>query len=254
MQSKIDIDYITLSGSGEPTLHAHFGEVLNFLKKSPIPSLLLTNGTMLYLPEVREAASCANTVKISLSAWDDRSYEWVNRPHPGLTFDQLITGQKEFRSEFKGELWMEVLLMLGINSMPDDVKKIAEYAQTIKPDRIQLNTVVRPPSEDFAVALPKDRLKSLRLMFDPPAEIIAEGNQGVTKNGRIDENAILTMLQRRPCSSEQIAKAFNIHLSEVSKYLTHLIDSCRIHTDCINSTIYYSANTKEEMHSADKRI
>ena len=81
-------DYITLSGSGEPTLHSGFGKVLEFIRsKSVIPAVLLTNGTMLQLPEVREAAACANVVKISLSAWNQASYEWVNRPHNQLRFE-----------------------------------------------------------------------------------------------------------------------------------------------------------------------
>jgi wyosine [tRNA(Phe)-imidazoG37] synthetase (radical SAM superfamily) len=104
-------DYITLSGSGEPTLHSRFGEVLDFIRAhSAIPSVLLTNGTMLCLPEVRSAASRANAVKVSLSAWNQASYECVNRPHPQLRFDQLIEGQKALRSQFKGELWMEVFM------------------------------------------------------------------------------------------------------------------------------------------------
>ena len=84
-------DYITLAGSGEPTLHSRFGEILEYIrKKSIIPAVLLTNGTMLQFQEVRDAAACANIVKISLSAWDQASYGWVNRPHQQLRFDQLI--------------------------------------------------------------------------------------------------------------------------------------------------------------------
>jgi molybdenum cofactor biosynthesis enzyme MoaA len=168
-------DYITLSGSGEPTLHPRFGEVLKFIRKSSsIPAVLLTNGTTLHLPEVRDAAACANVVKVSLSAWDQASYVWVNRPHPELRFDQLIEGQKAFRSQFKGQLWMEVFLVGGINSMHDDVQEIATLAQEIGPDRIHLNTAVRPPAEDFATALSKERMESLIHLFHPTAEIIAD--------------------------------------------------------------------------------
>jgi len=118
-------DYITLSGSGEPTLHSRFGEVLEFIRaNSKIPAVLLSNGTMLNLPEVRDAAACANVVKCSLSAWNQVSYEWVNRPHPQLRFDHLIKGQKDFRAQFKGQLWMEIFLIAGTNSTPANVRKI----------------------------------------------------------------------------------------------------------------------------------
>ncbi|MDY7035834.1 MAG: radical SAM protein, partial [Thermodesulfobacteriota bacterium] len=102
-------DYITLSGSGEPTLHSRFGDVLQFIRsQSTIPAVLLTNGTMLNLQEVREAAACADVVKTSLSAWDQPSYIWMNRPYPQLRFDHLIEGQKAFRAQFNGQLWVEV--------------------------------------------------------------------------------------------------------------------------------------------------
>ena len=87
-------DYITLSGSGEPTLHSQFGKVLEFIRaNSEIPAVLLTNGTMLYLPEVKEAAIHADVVKVSLSVWNQDSFGWVNRPHPELNFKQIVKGQ-----------------------------------------------------------------------------------------------------------------------------------------------------------------
>ena len=118
-------DYLTLSGSGEPTLHAEFGRVLAFLRDQPIPSVLLTNGTLLNLPEVREAAALAQVVKVSLSAWDRKSFEWVNRPHPQLAFESFFDGLKQFRNGYDGQLWLEVFLLTGINAMARDVEKIA---------------------------------------------------------------------------------------------------------------------------------
>ena len=109
---------------------------------------LLTNGALLNIFEVREAACHADVVKATLSAWDQMSFGWVNRPHQKLRFDHLIQGQKTFRSQFKGQLWMAVFMIKGINSEPADVCKIAALAKEIAPDRIQLNTAVRPPSEE----------------------------------------------------------------------------------------------------------
>jgi wyosine [tRNA(Phe)-imidazoG37] synthetase (radical SAM superfamily) len=140
-------DHITLSGSGEPTLHSRFGEVLRFVRtNSAIKAVLLTNGSLFHLPEVRRQALQAHIVKVSLSAWDQASYGWVNRPHPDLDFKQLIEGQKSFREEFKGEMWIEVFLVAGMNSIPSDVAKIAALVDLLKPDRIHLNTAVRPPA------------------------------------------------------------------------------------------------------------
>jgi len=240
-------DYITLSGSGEPTLHSRFGEILQFIRKnSEIPALLLTNGTMLNLPEVREAASFANIVKVSLSAWDQASYRWVNRPHPQLRFDQLLEGQKAFRAQFKGELWIEVFLVGGMNSMLDDVRKIATLAKQIDPDRIQLNTAVRPPAEDFAAALSMERIEELTHLFQPMAELIAEFRAKDSKGVEANQETIFSMLQRRPCTADQIADVFDMHLNEVSKYIGILMRTDKIDVKRKDSTVYYTAKNKKE--------
>ncbi|MCD6298273.1 MAG: radical SAM protein [Deltaproteobacteria bacterium] len=240
-------DYITLSGSGEPTLHSRFGEVLHFIRKnSEIPVVLLTNGTMLNLSEAREAASLANVVKVSLSAWDQASYGWINRPHKQLRFDQLVEGQKAFRSQFKGELWMEVFLVGGMNSMQDDVQKIAALAKQINPDRIQLNTAIRPPAEDFAAALSKEHMEAFTHLFHPTAEVIAEFRAKDSKGVEANQETIFSMLQRRPCTADQIADVFDMHLNEVSKYIGILMRSDQIHVERKNSTVYYAAKNKKE--------
>ncbi len=239
-------DYITLSGSGEPTLHSGFGEVLQFIRShSSIPPVLLTNGTLLHLPEVQEAASHAHIVKVSLSAWDQASYGWVNRPHPDLNFKQLIEGQKAFRNEFKGQMWIEVFLVAGMNSIPSDVEKIAALADLLRPDRIHLNTAVRPPAEDFVAPLSRERLASLCNLFQPPAEVIAEYKDKGGFEIQANQEEIISMLQRRPCTAQEIAETFSMHLNEVSKYLGKLLTDKRIRAQVMNTLLYYLADRKE---------
>lgn len=234
-------DYITLSGSGEPTLHADFGIVLKFIKSAGMPSVLLTNGSLLDLPEVARDAAQADVVKVSLSAWDQHAFEWINRPHRKVSFRRLVEGQKSFRKRFNGQLWMEVFLLFGMNANPADVSRIAAVAKEIGPDRIQLNTVVRPPAEEFAAAVSAERMQSLCPLFDPPAEIIADFATARSDAIVVTEATILAMLRRRPCTMEQIAGAFNLHVNEVSKYLGKLIGENAVRTVRKNATIYYSA-------------
>jgi len=233
-------DYITLSGSGEPTLHSRFGEVLSFIKiKGDIPTVLLTNGTLLTLPEVREAASHADVVKVSLSVWNQDYFKWINRPHPELHFKQVVEGQKTFRTQYKGQLWMEVFLVDGMNSIQVDVQKIATLAKEIAPDRIQLNTAVRPPAEEFVTALSKDEMEELASLFNPKAEVISEFD-GIQDNSmKINENVIFSILKRRPCTAEQIADTFGMHLNEVSKYLGKLIRKGKIQITRSKDVEYY---------------
>lgn len=235
-------DHITLSGSGEPTLHSRFGEVLAFIRaNSAIPAVLLTNGTLLDLPEVREAAALADIVKVSLSAWDQPSYGWVNRPYPVLDFKRFIAGQKLFRDEFKGRMWLEVFLVAGMNSIPSDVANIAALADLLGPDRVHLNTACRPPAEDFVEPLPLERMESLCNLFQPRAECISEyeANGGFEKHA--DQEAIISMLKRRPCTAGDIAGAFAMHISEASKYLGRLLEEGRVRAERTRKSIYYCA-------------
>ena len=240
LASGVETDVITLSGSGEPTLHSHFGEVLEHIRShSQCPTVLLTNGTMLYLPEVRKSAALAHVVKVSLSAWDQASYGWVNRPHEDLTFEKLVEGQRKFREEFKGKLYLEVFLIKGVNALPDEVRRIAALVQTIRPDRVQLNTAVRPPAEGFVIPLSNEELKERAALFEPPAEMIAEFGGKQAHNITVNEDAILAMLQRRPCTAEEISEVFDMHLNEVSKYLGKLLRKNLIRVERRQSLIYY---------------
>ena len=238
-------DVITLSGSGEPTLHSEFGEVLDFIRThTAIASVVLTNGALLHLPEVRAAASLADMVKTSLSAWDQHSFEWVNRPHEQLRFEQVLEGQKIFRTEFSGKLYLEVFAVGGMNAMASSMGKIADLAEEISPDRIQLNTAVRPPAEDFVEAVSPERLAALCPLFRPPAEVIAEFDEKIDAKIQLNTEALLSMLRRRPCTSEQIAKGFGMHVNEVSKYLGSLLRTGRIQAIRKNGSVYYAIADK----------
>ncbi|MBC2711825.1 MAG: radical SAM protein [Desulfosarcina sp.] len=239
-----EADYLTLSGSGEPTLHSEFGQVLAFLRDQPIPSVLLTNGTMLNLPEVQKAAALAHVVKVSLSAWDQKSFEWVNRPHRKIEFRSFFQGLKAFRAGFSGQLWLEVFLLSGINAMAKDVEKIAALSRELSPDRIHLNTIARPPAEDFAAAVSMERLEELTGLFDPPAQIAAVFSGERSKTIKANEETILAMLKRRPCTIKQIESAFGMHINEASKYLGLLMKSNQVCSERRKTAVYYRATDK----------
>lgn len=236
-------DYATLSGSGEPTLHSGFGEVLRFLKAElPCPAVLLTNGSLLYLPEVRAAAAAADVAKLSLSAWDDDSFRQVNRPHPDLDFHRSVAGMREFRRAFSGRIWLEVFLIAGLNDAPEDVARIAALAAAIGPDKIHLNTAVRPPAESNVRPVRPERLAQLAEFFRPRAEVIADFTARPGSGIAVNESAILEMLRRRPCTAQQIADVFGMHLNEVAKYTGHLLRHGRIQSLPRGGEIYYEAS------------
>ena len=239
-------DYITLSGSGEPALHSRFGEILEFIRSNTdIPPALLTNGSLLYLPEVRQAAAAARVVKVSVSAWDQVSFEWVNRPHPHLRFAQVIKGLKLFRNLYREQIWMEVFLVPGMNTMSDEVDRLAKITGELTPDRIHLNTAVRPPVEAFVQPLIKERMRALSRKFHPAADVISEFSKHPSKNQIADQDTIFGMLQRRPCTAKQITAGFGMNLSEVLKHLEMMVRNGRVQPKRTNTEIYYTA-TKQE--------
>lgn len=176
-------DHVTMAGSGEPTLHSRFGEMIQAVRdRCPARPVLLSNGSLFHMPEVREGARGAAIVKASLSAWDQASFESVNRPHRGLEFDLLVRGLREFRGEFGGQFWLEVVAVGGLNDTMEGMQRIAALANGIGADRIHLNTVVHPPAEDSARAVPADRLREFAALFEPVAEVLGarekEGSEG----------------------------------------------------------------------------
>jgi len=251
LKTQDSADYITLSGSGEPTLNSEFGRVIEFARNvTTIPVAVLTNGSLLIDPEVRAQAAQANVVKVSLSAWDQFLFEHINRPHRDIEFKRLIEGQWLFRETFKGELWMEVFLVWGTNTTTKDVSKIAELVKAIGPDKVQLNTSVRPPCEEFAYAVPEDQMGALAKLFDPPAEIIAEYSSDSSAKVRANEADVLDMLERRPCTLDQICRVFGLHRNEASKYLGKLTRTKQAQEHRKAGEIYYSGvHGKETKHA-----
>lgn len=240
-------DYITLSGSGEPTLHSRFGEVLRFLKTElSCPAVLLTNGSLLYLSEVRAAAAEADVAKFSLSAWDDTSFRKINRPHPDLDFERSFAGMREFRRDFSGRIWLEVFLVAGLNDAPDDVARIAALAESIAPDKIHLNTAVRPPAQSSVRPVPQAELETLSAWFRPHATAIAGFSSRLGSEVEINETHVLDMLRRRPCTAHQIATAFGMHLNEVAKYTGHLLRTGQVQSESREDGVYFKATPRPD--------
>jgi len=217
-------DYITLSGSGEPTLHSRLGEIIEHIQAmSDVPVAVLTNGSLLWQKEVREELALADVVMPSLDAPDPERFEFINRPHSDITFERLVEGLQAFRREFFGRYWLEVMLLDGYTTLPPQVRQLAEYSRRIRPDNVQLNTAVRPPTEEYALAVSPERLAELARMFQPRAEVIAEyrGHPPAVE-AQASAEAILTLLRRRPCTMPDLAQGLGMKPAEVVKRLADL--------------------------------
>ncbi len=212
-------DYITISGSGEPTLHSGIGSLIKAIKAmTNIPVAVLTNGSLLWIPEVRNALSSADLVIPSLDAGEDRLFRHVNRPHREITFQRMVEGLCEFRKCFSGQYWLEVLLLGGITALPAAVKDISLIADQISPDQVHLNTVVRPPAESFAIPAPRDLMESFAGAFASKAEVIGSC-EALPGGGHLSTTPqeVLALVSRRPCTLEDIASGLDLDESEALK-------------------------------------
>jgi len=218
-------DYITLSGSGEPTLFSRIGELIGRIKAmTDIPVAVLTNGSLLWRRDVRSELIRADLVIPSLDAGDKTMFLAVNRPHEDLSFELMLGGLIDFRREFPGKYWLEVLLLAGFNDSDAEVAKLVRCAERIGPDRVQLNTVTRPPADPAAGGVSAERLAEAAAMFHPPAEVIADpaGLRDRTEFAAGREE-ILNLLRRRPCSLDDIAGGLGMHRNQVVKHVRELV-------------------------------
>lgn len=219
-------DYITLAGSGEPTLHAGIGDIIAGARElTDVPVAVLTNGSLLWIAEVREALSAADLVVPSLDAGDEAMFQRVNRPDPRITFDQMLEGLIAFTHGFPGEVWLEVLLLEDITSSAEAVSAIASHVANIRPSRVQLNTAWRPAAETGVRPVPLPKLEELSRLFSVKTEVVAERAADVPDGaGRtVSASDVLAMLHRRPCTARDIAEGLNVHAAEVLKVLDGLL-------------------------------
>lgn len=233
-------DHITLAGSGEPTLHARFGDVFAWTKgHTAIRSVLLTNGTLLHDPDVRAQAALADKVKVTLSAWDEASFQQIHRPAQGVTFDLLVAGERAFRAEYGGELSVEVFIVEGVNSQVDKVRRIAEVVESIGPDRIDLNTVVRPPAVKGVSASPEGHLQALAALFGPKATVAASFKKQGFTSLEISEGSLLGLIKRHPATCPQLAAEFNLPEEVLFKRLKELVATGQLLAEKTGSDTYY---------------
>jgi len=243
-QTTVMPDYITLGGSGEPTLHSRIGVIISEIKKIiPIPVAVLTNSSLIYQDAVKEDMLGADVILPSLDTVTKSLFEYLNRPHPSLRINEIIKGLKDFRKAFTGKIWLEILLCLGVNDSKKEINALKEAIQDINPDKIQLNSVDRPPAEDFVFPAPIEKLTEIQKEFGEKAEIIVgqifDSPTGALLDGK---KRILNLLKRRPCTLIDISKALGIHQNELVKLLDILRKEEKVHHRIYNNQCYYETN------------
>jgi len=224
LKAGLKTDYLTLGGSGEPTLNSRLGDLIDGIRRlTSVPVAILTNGTLLYRDDVRAECAKADVVAPSLDAGDAAVFEAVNRPNPDITIEKLVSGLERFRDEFRGQIWLEVFLIAGVNTDAGQIEKIKGLIQRIRPDRVHLNTAVRPPAEPDVLAVPREALDRIARRIGGHCEVIGEAPAGLA--GRHETRAeadVISVLKRRPCTIQDICAGLGITRQEAAKYIGHL--------------------------------
>ncbi len=220
------LDFVTLSGSGEPTLSSDLGAVIRGIRGLTDARIaVLTNSTLLPDPAVREELAGVDVIVPSLDAVSEEAFRLINRPHASLDPAAIIEGLVELRRGFSGEIWLETVIVAGINDTDDEVARLVEAAGRIAPDRVQVNTVVRPPAVAGTRAASPERLAEIARALGPRAEVIASPTREVQRPVSEARELVREMAARRPVTVQDVASAVGISLAESAKLLGEMTDA-----------------------------
>ncbi len=208
-------DYITFSGSGEPTLNSSLGKVIDYIKKNApqIKVAVLTNSTLFHDPVVRSELLKADLVVPSLDAVADEAFKRINRPLKGVDVSRIIKGIKAFAKEYKGNIWLEVLILPGINDEVSDLMLLKEAIKEIRPQMVQLNTLDRPGTCIDINPASKEQLEQVKKILDyPSTRIIAKVDKQINANVQPRDlaSAVIETIHRRPCTKKDLLQILNI--------------------------------------------
>jgi len=223
-----EIDWITLVGSGEPTLHQGMGWLIREVKKiANLPVAVITNGALFYSDRVRQELNAADAVLPSLDAGTPELYRKINRPHPEISFDKFINGLVAFSKGYRGKLWVEVMLVQGLNDTKIALTDIAAALQKIQPEEVHINLPTRPPVETWVQPPDEDGLLRARAILGDTARIVhpASGDFDLSGYDTLVD-AVIGIITRHPMRESEIMRALERwSLENVSTALKSLRDS-----------------------------
>ena len=250
LEAGVAADYITIAGSGEPTLYAELGRLIAGIKgMTSIPVAVLTNGGLLWKREVQDALLAADVVIPSLDAGNADSFAEVNRPRAEITFEKMVEGLVAFRRRYTGQLWLEVFLLHGVTDSEAAIAELARSVERICPDRVQLNTVARPaPGAAGKPCLPVSRedMEQIGSRLGFNAEVIAHyetTRHAATASGQPED--LWAMIQRHPCSIEDFTVGLGLSEDDARRHIQRLLEQGAIHAEVHNGVTFYLPQTNE---------
>jgi len=239
-------DVLTFSSAGEPTLYSGIGELIAAVKKAcpQLPLIVLTNGSLLWEPEVRRRLLKADRVVPSLDAVSTAVFRNISRPHPSLEPERIIEGIRAFRAEYKGRLHIEIVLVSGVNDSPEELSALARAIEPIKPDKVELNTVVRPPACTGTLGLTKAQMARAASFFNSFDTEIVGIFKAETQNSGEEAIAarIVETVERRPCTIAELAASLGVPEKSVELESARLRDQGRLAVRSFGGKLFLCLN------------
>jgi wyosine [tRNA(Phe)-imidazoG37] synthetase (radical SAM superfamily) len=241
-------DFITLSGSGEPTLYSRMGELIAGIRTITGARIaLITNGSLLWKEQVRKGIVGVDLILPTLCTVFEQTFQTIHRPAENLRLERIIKGMKRLRREFKGDLFLEVMLLRGLNDSERELEGLKRVIAEISPDRIQLNTVVRPPNDPSALPLDSRAMKEIKSFFGPSAEVIAPVKPaGTERSEDPPANAVLEMARRRPVRIIDVVRALNRSPADTKDVLDGLVRQGMLQRGVHGGETFYYHRTESE--------
>ncbi|MGA1826159.1 MAG: radical SAM protein [bacterium] len=245
---KGDVDFITLAGSGEPTLNSNLPDLIQRIKSiTTIPMAILTNSSLLSDRTIRDELLQLDLIVPSLDAVSQDVFSTINRPAEGLCAERIVEGLIALRKEFKGQIWMEVLFCEGINDSPKEIELLRKALSKINPERIQINTVFRPPAQAGTLPLSKEKMIEIKKIFGTNAQVVGLPSVGTLSipQSRAFKVRLVELLKRRPCTIPDIINVLAVPRLQLIKVLDKMLDDGKLKICRHDEEIFYYVAKKE---------
>jgi wyosine [tRNA(Phe)-imidazoG37] synthetase (radical SAM superfamily) len=223
-------EYVTLGGRGEPCLNSGMGEIILGAREifPGAPVAVLTNSTLLDDPDVQRELALADCVLPSMDSLVEDEFKAVNRPHPRLKLDSIAQNLKKFRNSYSGKIYLEVLLVSGVNDSAGNLEKLEQYVRELRPDRVDVATMTRPGTSSKAMPVDPEELARWRSALHAK-QALRKSSDMRTKDifqtedlERIRE-MVLSSISRRPQTAEDLARALAVSDRDIERVLTALV-------------------------------
>ncbi len=239
-----ELDYITFSGAGEPTLHKYLGQMISYIKeKYPKYKLaLITNSALFGNEDLRNELLPLDLVLPSLDSVINENFQKINRPYKDISLEKIISGLTLFSQKFTGKIWLEIFILDGLNDSTEELVIFKQILEKMKLDKIQLNSLDRPGTEEWVKKISYENMQNIVEFLKPlPVEIIAKfQSQKIVKQIGADLSyQIIKLVKRRPCTIEDIGRILDVSSQKAEKLCIELFKEGKIQKEIKDRGIFY---------------